>query len=572
MVASLRGKLVIAGLAALGLGLAGYAFVRPAGGAADVTPYRTAAVDRGAIVATVRATGTLNPVSTVLVGSQLSGQIIEILADYNAQVKAGQVVARLAGDQFRSRRDAAAAELAQARSDLAVKKAQADRARATRLRAESTARDLAAQRERVLAQRADAERNLARQKELFARGVGSQVALDTARTQADVQAAALSSADAQIASAKAEIVGLDADIMLAEAQVKAAEAMILQRQAKLADTEIDLERTEIRSPVDGVVVQRQVELGQTVAASLSTPTLFLIAQDLREIEIYANIDESDVGRLRPGQIATFSVSAFPDRTFQGRLKLVRLGATTIQNVVTYTAVITVSNADLALLPGMTANLQIVTEERRDVLRVPNAALRFRPAAGVGVQSPETRRPPGLAGADDGAGPAAPGQGQGQGGGQAAAAAFRERLMAEVKPTPEQAKVIDAILAEAREASRAARSGLSPEERRALAQQQRRESAARIAQALDPERRKEFEAMQAEGRARVGGGVPGRIHVLDGKGQPKAVAVRTGVSDGALTEIISGDIAEGAKVIVGGGPKAVAAPAAGPPAPRGPRFF
>jgi HlyD family secretion protein len=567
-----RGKVLLAGLGVLGLGLTGYWYVRPAGGAAVVTPWRTVQVDRGPIIATVRATGTLNPVSTVLVGSQLSGQIVEILADYNAQVKAGQVVARLSSDQIRARRDAAAADLAQARSDLSVRKAQADRSRATRARAESTLRDLAAQKERAIAQRADAERNFARQKELFARGVGSQVALDAARTQSEVQAAALNSADAQIASAKAETIGLEADIALAEAQVTTAEAMILQRQAKLTDSEIDLERTQIRSPVDGVVVQRQVELGQTVAASLSTPTLFLIAQDLREIEIYANIDESDVGRLKPGQVATFSVSAFPDRTFQGKLKLVRLGATTIQNVVTYTAVITVSNADMALLPGMTANLQLVTEERRDVLRVPNAALRFRPPAGVGVTLPEARRPANLSeGSDDAPRTGAPGGGQG--GGQAAAAAFRERLMSEIKPTPEQIRAIDAILTEAREGARAARAGLSPDERRALGQQQRRESAAKIAQALDPERRKLFEAMQAQGLARNGGGgVPGRVHLLDSKGEPKAVSVRTGVSDGALTEIISGDLAEGAKIITGGGPKPASAPAGGPAAPRGPRLF
>jgi HlyD family secretion protein len=238
--------------------------------------------------------------------------------------------------------------------------------------------------------------------------------------------------------------------------------------------------------------------------------------------------------------------------------------------VTYTAVISVSNADMALLPGMTANLQLVTEERRDALRVPNAALRFRPPAGVGVTLPEARRPASLAeGAEDS--PRAGGQGSGQGGAQAAA--FRERLMGEVKPTPEQAKVIDAILAEAREGARAARAGLSPEERRALGQQQRRENAAKIAQALDPERRRLFEAMQAQSLARSGGGgVPGRVHVLDAKGEPKAISVRTGVSDGALTEIISGDLTEGAKIITGGGPKPAAGPSGGPPAPRGPRLF
>jgi HlyD family secretion protein len=548
-----------------------YWIIGPSGGAADDPPYRTVALDRGPIIATVKATGTLNPVSTVLVGSQLSGQIVEILVDYNAQVKSGQVVARLNADQIKARRDAAAADVAQGRSDLLVRKAQAERARATRIRAESTVKDIAAQQERVVAQFADAQRIFARQKELFSRGVGAQQALDTARTQSEVQQAALSSAAAQLGSSKAELIGLDADIALADAQVTTAEAAILQRIARLKDIEIDLERTDIRSPVDGVVVQRQVDLGQTVAASLSTPTLFLIAQDLREIEIYANIDESDVGRLKPGQQATFTVAAFPDRSFQGVLKLVRLGATTIQNVVTYTAVITVSNADMALLPGMTANLQLVTEERRDVLRVANAALRFRPAGTAPVALPATQRPTGLG--DSEGGGAAQGAG-GQGGGFGAA--YRERLMAEIKPTPEQAKAIDALLDEARETGRAARAGLSPEERRNLAQTMRRETGAKIAQALDPERRKLFEDMQREARAARGagrvsgsGGTPGRIHIMDAKGEPRPVSVRTGVTDGTVTEIISGDVTEGAKIIIGGGPKA--APAASTPA-RGPRLF
>lgn len=565
-----RRKLIFIALVA-GVALAGgYALLRPSGSAADNAPYRTMAVDRGAIIATVKATGTLNPVSTVLVGSQLSGQIIEILADFNAQVKAGQVVARLNSDQIKARRDAALADVTQGRSDLAVKKAQAQRSRATRLRADSTLNDILAQRERVAAQRDDAQRTLARQKELFSRGVGTQQAFDAARTQTEVQAAALNSAEAQVASARAELLGLDADIALAVAQVATAEASILQREARLKDIEIDLERTDIRSPVDGVVVQRQVELGQTVAASLSTPTLFLIAQDLREIEIYANIDESDVGRLKAGQQATFTVSAFPDRTFQGRLKLVRLGATTIQNVVTYIAVITVSNADMVLLPGMTANLQLVTEERRDVLRAGNAALRFRPVGSTPVALPTAQRPPGMAEAE-GAEPAArvPGGGQGgagQGGG-GFGAAFRERLLGNVKPTPEQLKAIDAILAENREATRAARTGLSPEERRSLAASMRRETAAKISQALDPERRAKFEEMTREARAARGGGTPGRVYLLDEKGEPRPVPVRTGVSDGSITEIVSGDVPEGAKIIIGGGPKAAPTTAS-----RGPRLF
>ena len=561
-------KLIAVSVLGLVAALAGYALLRPSGSSADNAAYRTVGADRGPIIATVKATGTLNPVSTVLVGSQLSGQIIEILADFNAQVKAGQVVARLNSEQIKARRDAALADVAQGRSDLAVKKAQAERSRATRLRADSTLKDILAQRERVGAQRDDAQRTLARQKELFSRGVGTQQALDAARTQAEVQAAALNSAEAQIASTRAELVGLDADIALADAQVASGEASILQRAARLKDIEIDLERTDIRSPVDGVVVQRQVELGQTVAASLSTPTLFLIAQDLREIEIYANIDESDVGRLKAGQQATFTVAAFPDRSFQGRLKLVRLGATTIQNVVTYIAIIAVSNSDMSLLPGMTANLQLVTEERRDVLRVANSALRYRPAGGIAIALPTAQRAASPSEGDDAEPGARAGQGGGQGGG-GFGPAYLARLMNEIKPTPEQAKAIDAILAEAREAGRSARAGLSPDERRNLGVGMRREVTAKIAQVLDPERKTKFEEMIREARtARGTAGTPGRIYLLDEKNEPRPVSVRTGVSDGSITEIVSGEVPEGAKIIIGGGPKA--APVT--PAARGPRLF
>jgi HlyD family secretion protein len=368
-------------------GTAGFFVWKPTGGNASDAAYRLASVDRGPIVSSVRATGTLNPVTTVLVGSQLSGQVVEILADYNTPVTKGQVVARLYAEQIRSRREAAQADLAQAQADRETKRAQIDKAGSALQRAEAVALDLAAQRNKARAQLAEAERNVERQTTLTARSVGTQNALDQAQTQLDIQKAALASAEAQIASNKAEMLGLKADIALAEAGLTSADALILQRRAKLKDIEIDLARTEIRSPVDGVVVKRDIELGQTVAASLSAPTLFTVAQDLREIDIYANIDEADVGLLKPDQHVTFTVNAYPNRTFDGTLRMVRLGAQTVQNVVTYTAVIGVGNKDLALLPGMTANLQIVTDERDDVLRIPNAALRFRPTRPVASAAP-----------------------------------------------------------------------------------------------------------------------------------------------------------------------------------------
>jgi len=409
---------------------------------------------------------------------------------------------------------------------------------------------------------------LERQSELTARNVGAQSALDQARTQADIQKATLASAEAQIESNKAEIEGLKADIALAEAQVSSGEAVILQRQAKLRDVEIDLSRTEIKSPVDGVVVKRDIELGQTVAASLSAPTLFTVAQDLRQIDIYANIDEADVGRLKADQPVTFTVNAYPNRIFSGVVRMVRLSAQTVQNVVTYTAVVGVENADQALLPGMTANLQIVTDERRDVLRVPNAALRFRPV------NPPSGAPI----------PAAPAS--------VVAAVqprarpmqdIRQRLVDQVQPTQEQLAAIDRILTDARSAAPRRGLGLSETERRAAFRQFRQDIQAKIAGALDPERQAKLVSLVGEGRNRAAApaddpGAPGRVYRLDESGRPQPVALRLGATDGSFTEVLAGEVDDGTPVIVGGGPRgsggAQTSEGAGSSnqRPRGPRLF
>ncbi len=549
---------------------AGAWWLAGAGGSRSSEPaYRTAAVDTGRIVASVRATGTMNPVTTVLVGSQLSGQIIEINADFNSPVKAGQVIAKLFSEQIRSRRDAAAADLAQGRADLAQRRAQLDRVRATRQKAEATLRDQQAVGERIAAQLAEARRNNERQKELTARGVGSTTALEASTTQLEVQTATLASNQAQIAVARAELVGLDADIALAQAQMEAADAVILAREAKLRDIEIDLARTDIRSPVDGVVVQKQIELGQTVAASLNAPTLFTIAQDLSEIDIYANVDETDVGRIRDGQPVSFTVNAYPERVYRGRVKMVRLAAQTVQNVVTYTAIVSVQNRDMTLLPGMTANLQILTEERADTVRIPNAALRFRPpGAAAPAQDAASSAPAGT-------GPAA------------LLDDLQQRILAEVKPDAGQQAAIAAIIDRRREAltqrgrgraggnpggagAGGGAGGGDPQARQAALAEARQRLVSDIAAVLDEARRKTFEAMIAGGDGRRG--VSGRVYVLDGAGQPQPVNVRVGITDGAFTELVSGDLPSGAQVVVGGGPRTTAAAPAGPRGPRGPRLF
>jgi HlyD family secretion protein len=290
---------------------------------ANTPSYKLAAIKRGTIISTVTATGTINPVTTVIVGSQLSGQIVEIVANYNDKVSSGQVLARLNSDQIRFRRDAALADLAQARATKVMQEAKV----------------------------AEAELAFERQAKLKPSGVVSEATYDTARTVLDT----------------------------AKAQLQIANAKIEQTTAVLHQIEVDLHNTEIRSPVDGIIIKRDVELGQTVAASLQSPTIFTIADDLGRMEIAVSVDETDVGRVKPGQKVTFTVSAYPGREFEGTVKHVRLGSQTVSNVVTYTGIVSIENPKMELLPGMTASVKIETDARADVLLAPNAALRWRPS-------------------------------------------------------------------------------------------------------------------------------------------------------------------------------------------------
>jgi HlyD family secretion protein len=316
----------------------GLSFVVPHWSTANAPAYKLAAVKRGSIISTVTATGTINPVTTVIVGSQLSGQIVEILADYNDKVSKGQVLARLNSDQIRFKRDAAQADLAQARAAKVMQEATTG----------------------------EADLGFKRQAKLKPSGIVSEATYDAAETARDV----------------------------AEAQLEVTTAKIEQMKAVLHQVEVDLYNTDIRSPVDGVIIQRSVELGQTVAASLQSPTIFTIADDLRRMEIAASIDETDVGRVRPGQRVTFTVSAYPGREFEGAVKHVRMGSQTVSNVVTYTAIVSIENPRMELLPGMTASVKIETDARADALLAPNAAFRWKPAGaapsgpGVWVLGPD----------------------------------------------------------------------------------------------------------------------------------------------------------------------------------------
>ncbi|MBI3709562.1 MAG: efflux RND transporter periplasmic adaptor subunit [Proteobacteria bacterium] len=374
-------RMIIAVVVLLGLGVAGYAYI--ADESRDAPAYLLATVERGPITAAVSATGTVNAVMLVQVGSEISGQIRELYADYNATVRRGDKLALISPEIFAARVDQARAELASAQANIRAAAVQAERAGAdaqnsraqlVMLRAQTTGAQIAAD---------QAQRELARK---IGPGRSEFVAAsERERAQADFDHAVAihAAARAQEAAQAAAIAASEAAIRAAEVQVTVAEANVQQKEAMLRQAEVDLARTRITAPIDGVVVERNVDVGQTVAASLQAPTLFTIAQDLARLQVECYIDETDIGRVALGQTATFTVSAYPGESFPGEVVQIRKAAQVIQNVVTYIVVLSARNETQRLFPGMTATVQIVTDRVADALRVPNAALRFRPLRGEG---------------------------------------------------------------------------------------------------------------------------------------------------------------------------------------------
>lgn len=331
----------------------------------EISPrYDFVKVEQGTLSANVSASGTLNALMTVQVGSQVSGQIREVLADFNTGVAPGQVIARLDPETFQSRVTQAEADLAAAESAVQVARS-------------SLAMRQAEERKTHLAL-AEAERGLQRKRGLLAQGFISPAELDTTQTA--------------VATAREQIHLGNADTGVALAQVDSARAAVRQRQAALQQARLDLARTVIRSPVGGVVVSRNIDAGQTVAASLQAPVLFTIAKDLKEMEVNIAVDEADIGRVKLGQKVRFNVDAFPGERFQGQVTQIRKAPQSSNNVVTFSVMARVANPDLKLLPGMTASARILTEERQNVLKVPNEALRFRPTLADGSPlKPEVRK-------------------------------------------------------------------------------------------------------------------------------------------------------------------------------------
>jgi HlyD family secretion protein len=390
--------------------------------------FRTTPVERGEISTTVTATGTINPVVTVLVGSQVSGTIKALYADFNSRVKEGQIIAQIDPAIFD-------AQVEQARANVL-------NAQANVLNAQANLKSAQANLEKAEVAVSDAKRTLDRNRPLVERKVIAQSAFDTAQTNYDSAVAQQDAAKAQSESAKA--------------QVESARAQVEQTKAALKLAETNLRYTTIRSPVNGVVISRNVDVGQTVAASLQAPTLFTIAKDLTQMQVDTNISEADVGNIAVGQDATFTVDAYPEKTFRGKVSESRNAPTTISNVVTYDVVIQVDNKDLKLKPGMTANVSVLVAHKEGVLKIPNAALRFRPEFAKSGETEEKRK----------------------------------RALSKGQPLSGSAK-----------------------------------------------------SSQGEGK------LTGRVWVPSPEGRPKPIPIVLGITNGSFSEVVSGDLKEGAEVIV-----------------------
>ena len=454
--------------------------------------YDTTPASKGPLRKIVSTSGPVRALVTVSVGSELSGQVNEVRVDFNSEVSPGDVLATIDDKTFASR-------VAQAEADLAVAKAALLNQQAGLQKAHAVD-DLAV-------------RNVERQTDLAAKGHSSQAALDSAIRDASVA---------------------KADIAVAEAQIESARATIKQREAALDQARIDLERTEIRSRIEGTVISRMVDPGQTVAASLQAPELFKIAQDLSRIRIEAEVNEADVGMVAEGNSATFTVDAYPDRQFEGRVTQVRLSATEISSVVTYTVIIEAENEGRRLFPGMTANVVILSAERDGVLRIANDAFRFRPRPGT---VPEA---------------AATGGSRGGPGGGDRMGRMVERLKADLSLTEAQeAQVREVMEALGREMRAAPQGGIAigPPGPGGGGGAFRQRATSRIEQVLAPtlsdEQRIAFQRWK-DGRenSRFAS-----VWVLGRNGQPEQRTIRTGMADDQFTEVLGGGISEGDAVIV-----------------------
>jgi len=489
-------------------------FLRGGDGARDV--YRTATVKKGDIKSTVASTGKLAPLNTVEVGSQVSGNIKEIYVDYNSFVKKDQVIALIdpeiyAGQviQAKAQVQKARMELLRMRNDTAAARAAEQNAKAQLFAARATFKE--------------AELNYNRKSGLAKRQVVSTGELDSALARKDNAQAAVEMAEAQLSTSKAQI-------EKALTMEKYALAEIAEREANLHLAEMKLNYCTIRSPIDGVVITRNVDVGQTVAATLQSPVLFTIAEDLARMQVEVDVSEADVGHITQGQGVEFTVDAFQDKVFKASVRQVRNSATTIQNVVTYKIVADVNNDTLLLRPDMTANVTIVLATVGDTLKIPNSALRFKPPGKIG-EAKEKERPPI---------PERP---------------FYKRTVQALGLDTAQSKELVNILARGEQKLRAAYS--LPEANRDLEQAWRAffvQVFTDLYKIIREDQHGKFAAYRSELKEerKKRGSIKSRratVYVPGDEG-PVAISIRVGISDESETQVTGGELNEGDKVIIG----------------------
>jgi HlyD family secretion protein len=521
----------------------GYLYTQSRGSAPK---YRTAAVERGPLTAAVSATGSLNAVVVVQVGSQVSGQIKELKVDFNSIVKRNQVIARIDPDIFEAKVNQATADVDSARAAVLNQEAQVERARADVDNARAALVEAKAFTAKAQVQSVDAKRDYDRKTELFARQLIANSDLDTSQATYDAAVAQLDSTRAREQALGSGIQSAVAQLRVAQAALESARAQVKQKDAALKQAQVDLDHTTILAPVDGVVVSRQVDVGQTVAASLQAPVLFTIAQDLTRMQVETSVDEADIGRLKLDDRATFTVDAFPGDMFTGTVTQIRKAPQVVQNVVTYTVIVGVDNPSGKLMPGMTANVKLVVAQKPSALKVPNAALRFRPA-GVDAATPTTAEP-----------------GAAASGGTPSTDQLRELLVKGLGLTQEQQKKLEPILRDSREQLRGVQ-GLPEGEWRWRSRIIREAQRARIRDILTDEQKGRYEQITAA-RGEARSGTAGRVWIIGRDGKPAPIVLTLGLSDGASTEVLRGDVQEGQEVIVGsvGGSSRGAQPQQGAP--------
>ncbi len=457
--------------------------------------FRTVKVERGEISSIVTATGTINPVITVLVGSQVSGTIKALHADFNSRVREGEVIAQIDPAIFEAQVEQGRANLLNAQANLSNAQANLKNAQANLSKAEIAV--------------VDTKRTLERNRELIEKKVIAQATLDTAQTNYDTAIAQREVAKAQLESARS--------------QVESSRAQVEQARAGLKVADTNLKYTTIRSPVNGIVISRNVDVGQTVAASLQAPTLFMIAKDLTRMQVDTNVSEADIGRVAKDQDATFTVDAYPERTFRGKVSEIRNAPITIQNVVTYDVVIQVDNSDLRLKPGMTANVSVQIEHKENILKIPNSALRFRPESAKKEETSNKKQE--VPSSDKGG-------------------AVLERLAKELSLTADQESKIEMVLRASKSEFQEIREKSKPEDARIRIRALMRQKIWGFLTEEQKEKMKEMGQSSEKSRAR-----PGRVWVSTPEGKPIPVEITVGITDGTFSEVVTGNLQEGAEVVV-----------------------